>query len=110
VGSAVRDDRDVLPGVQPEVRHHPAEHVDAVAGQHAEVVARLVGRVRRHRDLEVPGGPRRLTAPAVHREELPVRPGRRPGDKVPPNRWISGPDEQQLWTVLGPFAGAADAY
>ena len=40
--AAVRDDRDVLAGVEPEPGDHPPDEVDAVARQHPEVVARVV--------------------------------------------------------------------
>ena len=59
-GAAVRDDREVLPGVQPEAGHHPADGVDPVARQHPEVVARP-GSVAPagQRDLDVARGPLR---------------------------------------------------
>ena len=57
VRAAVGDDRDVLPGVEPEPGHHPPDQVDAVARQHPEVVPGTVRRARRQGDLEVAGRP-----------------------------------------------------
>ena len=65
VRPAVGDDRDVLPGVEREPRHHPADQVDAVARQHPEVVAGTVRRALRQRDLQVPGRPWRGGAVAA---------------------------------------------
>ena len=42
VPAAVRDDRQVLPGVEAEPGDDPADEVDAVAREHAQVVARPV--------------------------------------------------------------------
>ena len=73
VRAAVRDDREVLPGVEPEAGHHPADEVDAVARQHAEVVAGPVRRCpRAGRSRRAGWSARRACRPC--RDQLAVGP------------------------------------
>ena len=73
VRPAVGNDGDVLPAVEAEAGHHPADEVDAVAGQHAQVIADAVRRAGGEGDLDVPGGA--LAGPVLQvRDQLPVDP------------------------------------
>ena len=73
VRAAVRDDGEVLPGVEPEPGDRPPDEVDAVARQHAQVVTGPVGHVLGQGDLDVAGRSIRRAAGSGG-EQLAVRP------------------------------------